>query len=66
MIVALENSAVGGKRKLEIVATYISKKQKQALEEWAKEEERSVSYILAKLVDKALEKRAAKKNQEEE
>lgn len=45
---------VGGKRKLELIAVYVTKEKKVALEEWAASEERSVSWIVAKLIDKAL------------
>lgn len=58
-----ETVLVGGKRKLEVIAVYIPKKQKEALEQWASLEERSVSYLVGKLIDKALEEREAKQNQ---
>lgn len=45
---------MGGKRKRELIAVYIPKEKKAALEMWAESEERSVSWIVAKLIDKAL------------
>lgn len=49
-----ETEVVGGKRKRELIAVYIPKEKKVALETWAASEERSVSWIVAKLIDKAL------------
>ena len=48
---------MGGKRKLELIAVYLTKEKKMALEKWASSEERSVSWIVGKLVDKALQDR---------
>ena len=48
---------MGGKRKLEIIAVYITKEKKEALEEWAVSEERSVSWIVGRATDKALQER---------
>ncbi|MEG3842082.1 hypothetical protein [Microcoleus sp. herbarium14] len=48
---------MGGKRKLELIAVYLTKEKKMALEEWATSEERSVSWIVGKLVDRALQDR---------
>ncbi|MGL5063530.1 MAG: ribbon-helix-helix domain-containing protein [Microcoleus sp.] len=48
---------MGGKRKLELIAVYITKEKKTALEEWATAEERSVSWIVGKAIDKALQER---------
>jgi len=39
------------------VTTYIPPEWKKELEEWAEEEERSVSWILLKLIGNALEER---------
>ncbi len=49
-----EKEFVGGKRKRELIAVYIPKEQKVALETWATSEERSVSWIVAKLIAQAL------------
>ncbi|MBD0340975.1 MAG: hypothetical protein ICV61_08820, partial [Microcoleus sp. Co-bin12] len=49
-----EKELVGGKRKRELIAVYIPKEKKVALEAWAASEERSVSWIVAKLIDQAL------------
>ncbi|MBD2580142.1 CopG family transcriptional regulator [Oscillatoria sp. FACHB-1406] len=43
--------------KLEVVTTYIESEVKQKLEEWAKGEDRSVSYIVARLIKKAITER---------
>jgi len=48
---------VGGKRKLDLIAVYVTKDKKQALEAWAEADERSVSWIVSKLIDKALQER---------
>ena len=40
-----EKELVGGKRKRELIAVYIPKEKKVALETWAASEERSVSWI---------------------
>ncbi|MBE9117393.1 CopG family transcriptional regulator [Lusitaniella coriacea LEGE 07157] len=43
--------------KLEVVTTYIESEVKQKLEKWAKGEDRSISYIVARLIEKAIEER---------
>ncbi len=48
---------MGGKTSLAGVTTYIPPEWKKELEEWAQEEERSVSWILLKLIGNALEDR---------
>jgi hypothetical protein len=48
---------MGGKTSLAGVTTYIPPEWKKELEEWAEEEERSVSWILLKLIGNALEER---------
>lgn len=51
---------MGGKTSLAGVTTYIPPEWKKELEEWAQEEERSVSWILLKLIGNALEERRQK------
>lgn len=51
---------MGGKTSLSGVTTYIPPEWKKELEEWAQEEERSVSWILLKLIGNALEERRQK------
>jgi DNA-binding PadR family transcriptional regulator len=51
---------MGGKTSLAGVTTYIPPEWKKELEEWAEEEERSVSWILLKLIGNALEERRQK------
>jgi hypothetical protein len=51
---------MGGKTSLAGVTTYIPPEWKKELEEWAQEEERSVSWLLLKLIDNALEQRRQK------
>jgi predicted transcriptional regulator len=55
---------MGGKRKLELIAVYVTKEKKEALEEWATSEERSVSWIVSKAIDKALEDRQTEAKQD--
>lgn len=53
---------MGGKTDLERVVAYVPPELKRELEEWAKVEERSVSWLVAKLIDKALQERCSQKN----
>ncbi|BAZ11204.1 hypothetical protein NIES4071_30300 [Calothrix sp. NIES-4071] len=53
---------MGGKTDLERVVAYVTPELKRELEEWAKVEERSVSWLVAKLIDKALQERCSQKN----
>lgn len=48
---------MGGKTDLERVVAYIPSEWKKELEEWAQTDERSVSWLVAKLIDKALQER---------
>ncbi|MBD3880564.1 CopG family transcriptional regulator [Phormidium tenue FACHB-886] len=48
---------MGGKTDLDRVVAYVSSERKKELEEWAEAEERSVSWLVAKLIDKALQER---------
>ncbi|MBD2021306.1 CopG family transcriptional regulator [Leptolyngbya sp. FACHB-36] len=48
---------MGGKTELDRVVAYVPPEWKRELEEWAEAEERSVSWLIAKLVDKALQER---------
>jgi hypothetical protein len=48
---------MGGKTSLAGVTTYIPPEWKKELEDWAQEEERSVSWLLLKLIGNALEQR---------
>ena len=48
---------MGGKTDLERVVSYVPSEWKQELAEWAEAEERSVSWLVAKLIDKALQER---------
>jgi hypothetical protein len=48
---------MGGKTSLAGVTTYIPPEWKKELEEWAEKEERSVSWLLLKLIGNALEER---------
>jgi predicted transcriptional regulator len=43
-----------GKRQLDAVTAYLPTEIKQKLEEWAKEEDRSVSYLVARLITEAV------------
>ncbi len=48
---------MGGKTDLDRVVAYIPAELKRELEAWAEAEDRSVSWVVAKLIDKALEER---------
>ncbi len=48
---------MGGKTDLDRVVAYIPSGWKKELEEWAEADERSVSWLVAKLIDKALQER---------
>ena len=48
---------MGGKTDLDRVVAYIPSEWKKELEEWAAADERSVSWLVAKLIDKALQER---------
>ncbi|MGP1381911.1 MAG: ribbon-helix-helix domain-containing protein [Thainema sp.] len=48
---------MGGKTDLDRVVAYIPAERKKELEEWAQTDERSVSWLVAKLIDKALQER---------
>ncbi|NEQ19390.1 MAG: CopG family transcriptional regulator [Microcoleus sp. SIO2G3] len=51
---------MGGKTLLSGVTTYISPELKAELEAWAQEEERSISWLLAKLIENKLQERRQK------
>ncbi|ACK69103.1 conserved hypothetical protein [Gloeothece citriformis PCC 7424] len=48
---------MGGKTDLDRVVAYIPAEWKKELEQWAQTEERSVSWVVSKLIDKALQER---------
>jgi predicted RNA-binding protein len=48
---------MGGKTDLDRVVAYVPSEWKKELEAWAEEEERSVSWMVAKLIDRALQER---------
>lgn len=48
---------MGGKTDLDRVVAYIPAEVKRELEAWAEAEDRSVSWMVAKLIDKALQER---------
>jgi len=48
---------MGGKTNLDRVVAYIPPEWKKELEEWGEAEDRSVSWLVAKLIDKALTER---------
>lgn len=54
---------MGGKTLLSGVTTYISPELKAELEVWAQEEERSISWLLAKLIENKLQERRQKISQ---
>lgn len=48
---------MGGKTDLERVVAYVPLEWKKELEAWAEADERSVSWLVAKLIEKALQER---------
>ncbi|MEO1148719.1 MAG: CopG family transcriptional regulator [Cyanobacteria bacterium J06638_22] len=48
---------MGGKTDLDRVVAYVPAEWKKELEEWAEADERSVSWLVSKLIDKALQER---------
>lgn len=48
---------MGGKTDLDRVVSYIPPERKRELEAWAQEDERTVSWLLSKLIEKALQER---------
>jgi len=55
---------MGGKTDLDRVVAYIPAPLKKELEQWAKQEDRSVSWVVGKLIDKALQERRNEQNSE--
>ncbi|MGF1541729.1 MAG: CopG family transcriptional regulator [Pleurocapsa sp.] len=53
---------MGGKTDLDRVVAYIPTELKQELQEWADSEERSVSWVVAKLIDRAVRERKQQPN----
>lgn len=49
--------SMGGKTELDRVVAYVPPEWKKELEQWALKEERSVSWVVSKLIDKALQER---------
>lgn len=48
---------MGGKTDLDRVVAYIPSEWKKELEAWAEADERSVSWLVSKLIDQALQER---------
>lgn len=48
---------MGGKTELDRVVAYVPPEWKKELEQWAETEDRSVSWLVARLIDKALQER---------
>ncbi len=53
---------MGGKTDLDRVVAYIPSEWKKELEKWATEEDRSISWVVGKLIDKALQERKNRQN----
>ncbi|MBE9166226.1 CopG family transcriptional regulator [Pleurocapsales cyanobacterium LEGE 06147] len=53
---------MGGKTDLDRVVAYVPSEWKKELEIWAETEERSVSWLVGKLIDKALQERRKQQN----
>lgn len=55
-------TTMGGKTDLDRVVAYIPPEWKKELEDWAEADERSVSWLVSKLIDKALQERRKQQN----
>lgn len=55
---------MGGKTDLDRVTAYVPPEWKQELEEWAEAEERSISWLVSKLIGRALQERREKSQPE--
>ncbi|NEQ74769.1 MAG: CopG family transcriptional regulator [Okeania sp. SIO2C9] len=55
---------MGGKTDLDRVVAYIPPEWKKELEKWAKEDERSVSWLVGKLIERGLEEHRNHQNSE--
>ncbi|HEY9666407.1 MAG TPA: CopG family transcriptional regulator [Coleofasciculaceae cyanobacterium] len=55
---------MGGKTDLDRVTAYVPPEWKQELEEWAETEERSISWLVSKLIGNALQERREKSQPE--
>lgn len=53
---------MGGKTDLDRVVAYIPPEWKKELEEWAKEDERSVSWLVGKLIERGLQEHRQQKD----
>ncbi|HEY9880923.1 MAG TPA: hypothetical protein V6D29_20865 [Leptolyngbyaceae cyanobacterium] len=53
---------MGGRTDLDRVVAYVPPEWKRELEAWAEAEDRSVSWILSKLIDKALQEHRQQPN----
>jgi len=56
------DSAMGGKTNLSRVVAYLDPELLERLKQWADDEERSVSWMIGKLVQRALDERDQNKN----
>jgi hypothetical protein len=56
---------MGGKTDLDRVVAYVPSEWKKELEEWAEEDERSVSWVVSKLIDRALQERRKQQDSSE-
>jgi hypothetical protein len=56
--------SMGGKTDLDRVTAYVPPEWKQELEEWAETEERSISWLVSKLIGNALQERREKSQPE--
>jgi hypothetical protein len=65
LIQSLDEGDLGGKRKLQAVTAYLTPELKQALEEWAEEESRSLSRHIVHLLNQANKEYQQTKEQKE-
>ncbi|MEP0872998.1 CopG family transcriptional regulator [Trichocoleus desertorum AS-A10] len=62
-MLAVSNQSLMGRRQLDAVTAYLPTEIKQKLEAWALSEDRSVSYLVARLITEAVEAKEKQSNE---
>ncbi|WP_199295629.1 CopG family transcriptional regulator [Trichocoleus sp. FACHB-591] len=63
LAVSNQSSNLMGRRQLDAVTAYLPTEIKQKLEAWAHSEDRSVSYLVARLITEAVEAKEKQSNE---
>jgi predicted transcriptional regulator len=63
MLAVANDSTLMGKRQLDSVTAYLPSEIKQKLEAWAHSEDRSVSYLVGRLIVEAVEAKEKQSNE---